>query len=105
MADNRKYDDKGDVVEGYLTPDEARESGVAWHGRPNEPEPYRTPDEARGLGIAWRPQSEFPQYNYNNQYAATAPRAARTRGLNPLEELMQTIQGMQQAGDWQSGSY
>lgn len=107
MADNRKYNEQGDVVEGYLTPDEARAEGVEWHGRPDEPVPYSTPDEARGLNIPWRPQSEFPQYNYNNTRDAAATRAPRTRGSSGAEQLMATIQGMNQAGPqaWQSGNY
>ena len=75
MADERVYDDTGDVIGGYLTPDEAKERGVQWHGRPNEPTPYSTPDEARGLNIPYQPPSAFPQYNYNNAYAATATQA------------------------------
>jgi hypothetical protein len=44
--DLREYDTGGDVINNYLTPDEAREQGLAWQGRPNEPTPYRTEDES-----------------------------------------------------------
>jgi hypothetical protein len=53
MADERQYNESGEVVSGYLSPDEAREMGVAWAGRPNEPAPYRTEDESREEGTAY----------------------------------------------------
>lgn len=106
MADNRTYDDHGDVIGGYLTPQEARDAGVEWHGRPNEPTPYATPDEARGLGIPWRPESDFPAYNYNNAYAASATPASRARGANPLEQLMAHVAKMEATpGGWKSGAF
>lgn len=46
----------------YLTPDEARERGVAWTARPGEPQDlsdpwhYQTQDDSRRLGRDWASQ-------------------------------------------------
>ena len=58
MADEREYNASGEVVSGYLSPDEAREAGVAWAPRPNEPAPYRTEDESRDEGTVYVPEAQ-----------------------------------------------
>lgn len=61
--DPRTFDESGDVVGGYLTPDEAQEQGVEWTGRPGEPDDlddpyhYQTPDDAVRLGRDWATQA------------------------------------------------
>ena len=61
--DPRTFDESGDVVGGYLTPDEAGEQGVEWMGRPGEPDDlddpyhYQTPDDAVRLGRDWATQA------------------------------------------------
>jgi len=58
MADEREYNASGEVVGGYLSPDEARDAGVAWAPRPNEPAPYRTEDESRDEGTPYVPEAQ-----------------------------------------------
>jgi len=58
MADERQYNAAGEVVSGYLSPDEARDAGVAWAPRPNEPAPYRTEDESRDEGTVYVPEAQ-----------------------------------------------
>ena len=70
MADPREFDENGDVTSGYLSPQEARDAGVEWKGRPGESddlssdEHYQTPDEAQALGKAWAPV--VGNYDYQN---------------------------------------
>ena|SRR3990167_2548090 len=60
--DPREYDERGDVIKGYLTPEESEDLGFEWRGRPGEPDDlrdpyhYQTPDEAESIGIDWATQ-------------------------------------------------
>ena len=89
-SDPRQYNASREVLQGYLTPDESRERGMDWRGRPNEPTPYRTEDEAamrsrpydyrQGLDDAKRPWTPEAQWyakvgNYDySPYTGTATR-------------------------------
>jgi len=96
MADERVYDSSGQVVSGYLTPDEAREAGVAWAPRPNEPAPYRTEDESREEGTAYVPEAQHYEavggnYNYwENIDRFRVPVASSITTLGATEGARQT---------------
>lgn len=86
MADPREYDEAGDVTGGYLTPEEAREQGVEWKGRPGEsddlssPDHYQTEDEANALGRAYNPverQYDYGKGGFGNEGFVHQPGGAR----------------------------
>jgi len=96
MADEREYNASGEVVSGYLSPDEARDAGVAWAPRPNEPAPYRTEDESREEGTAYVPEAQHyanvgGNYNYyENIDRFRVPVASSITTLGATEGARQT---------------
>jgi len=84
-VDPRVYNERGEVVSGYLSPEEARNMGLEWKPRPNEPAPYRTEDEARAAGTAYVSEAEhYARVGGNYNYGSDAFR---------LEELKALVSG------------
>lgn len=73
LMDERELDTSGNVIGGYLTPDEARERGLEWKPRPNEPAPYRTEDEIAGKAkpYDYRGDAEPKAFKSHDVYDAT----------------------------------
>jgi hypothetical protein len=84
-VDPRVYNERGEVVGGYLTPEEARNMGLDWKPRPNEPAPYRTEAETQAAGVAYVSEAEhYRRVGGNYNYGSDAFR---------LEELKSLVSG------------
>lgn len=99
MADERQYDASGNVISGYLSPDEARDMGVAWAPRPNEPAPYRTEDESRQEGTAYVPEAQhyanvggnYDYYKNIDQYRVPVASSITTLGASEPARATPTV--------------